>query len=80
MSLLSDPECTEGDVRLVRGAQDRQNRGQVEFCKSSRWGLVCQDHWDSNDATVVCRQLGYNVTGNFIFHNKIIVLEKCDVK
>ena len=48
-------------MRLVRG--ERENEGQVEFCTSGRWGLVCRDSWDINDATVVCRQLGYNVEG-----------------
>ena len=53
--------CTDGDVRLVRG--ERENEGQIEFCSSGRWGLVCRDSWDVSDATVACRQLGYNIEG-----------------
>ena len=59
--LFTDSECTDGDARLVRG--ERENNGQVEFCTSGRWGLVCRDSWDINDATVTCRQLGFDVEG-----------------
>ena len=48
--------CNAGDVRLVDGNSTFE--GRVEFCYQGLWGAISTSVWDSNDAKVVCRQLG----------------------
>ena len=53
--------CSHGDVRLSGGPSNRE--GHVELCITGTWTSVCDDAWDSGEANVVCRQLGFNHTG-----------------
>ena len=59
--------CADGELRLAGGYI--ANEGRVEICVNNEWGTVCDDSWESNDATVVCRQLGYSTEGQQHFAN-----------
>ena len=55
----SDPDnCTNGEVRLINRDGFTNDSGRVEICVDDFWGTVCDNGWDVNDATTVCRQLG----------------------
>ena len=53
--------CTNGDVRLMGG--NSASEGRVEICLNNQWGTICDDSWDAQGATVLCRQLGYTFEG-----------------
>lgn len=53
--------CTEGEVRLVDGPSEYE--GRVELCNGGKFGPVCDNSWDDNEAKVVCGQLGYTTAG-----------------
>ncbi|KAH3710081.1 hypothetical protein DPMN_069547 [Dreissena polymorpha] len=51
------------DLRLVGTTDPRE--GRVEVFYNDEWGTVCDDYFDRREAEVVCRALGFGVTGYF---------------
>ena len=61
-TILITAPCVTGQLQLAGG--NIPNEGRVEICiRDNVWGTVCDDSWGSDDATVVCRQLGYSTQG-----------------
>lgn len=73
--LLSAAVCNEGEVRLcvrddcvIMENQDflidnRLSVGRVEVCLDGRFGTICRDSWDNQDASVLCSELGFSRYG-----------------
>lgn len=58
----SSTECTHGQIRL---AGTSNLIGRVDICLAGQWGSVCADNWNTAEASVACRQLGFQAVGKF---------------
>ena len=62
-----DANCDDFDIRLVNGSTIDPLEGRVEVCINNAWGTVCDTGFSTNDATVICRQLGHPFNGKILY-------------
>lgn len=55
--------CITGSLRLAGGSVEGE--GRVEICINETWGTICDDFWETNDASVACQALGYSRLSKF---------------
>ena len=73
LCVLGTPDnCIDGDIQLVSGQSDLE--GTVQVCIFGYWGTICDNSWDSRDAYVVCKQLGYSTIGNLQFYKDNVIM------
>jgi len=68
-----DTSCNDTNIRLTGGWDGRE--GRVEVCFGGQWGTVCNNSWDTNDAAVVCRQLGIASQGKLKFIGRLCTVD-----
>ena len=68
--MLIDSACRDGSVQLVNGS--KTSEGTVVLCFNSTYGTICDDFWDTLEARVVCRQLGYSNLGMKFPHQALL--------
>ena len=56
-------------VRLVSasGRTTGLSAGRLEIFLNGKWGTVCDDFFDINDADVACRQLGFDRANSYSY-------------
>ena len=72
-TIIFNTVCICGEIRLVGGDN---TSGRVEICLEGGWGTVCDNGWHSNDARVVCRQLGLPTPCECISNENYASLQK----
>ncbi|KAL3880235.1 hypothetical protein ACJMK2_032484, partial [Sinanodonta woodiana] len=67
MSCTLSESDGQHSIRLVNGRAEHE--GRVEINLNSTWYTLCDNSWDVNDATVLCRSLGYWVSSPTVYTN-----------
>ncbi len=63
--IVSTDGCKDSGAILLKGGSSPKE-GRVEICMDSEWGTICDNDWDTPDAQVVCRQLGFSDKGRHV--------------
>ena len=55
-----DGNCTDGEIRLVRGGLVTEFEGRVEVCVNNAWGTISSRNFDALEVRVICSQKGFS--------------------
>ena len=69
--------CSHGQVRLAGG---NATSGRVEVCINNAWGTVCNSRFGTNEAKVICQQLGFSNIGNMMMFLVVFLLISCPIE
>ena len=47
----------------------------MEIFYNNEWGTICDDHWTFDEATVVCRSLGFPGVQNHFLNIKLACMQ-----
>ena len=63
-----------GDVLLYDGSvlSTSLREGTVLVCYNNTYGTVCDDRWDSIEASIVCGKLGFDGSGMSELHHPFL--------
>lgn len=59
---------TDYDSQYYIGAELRV--GRVEICTGGRYGTICDSFWGNEEASVLCKQLGYSPYGKTVIYGE----------